>query len=84
MGPDGAVVFAPVLDQNFGFSKRCEDLAVQKLAPLSFEIRPGSILSVLTRSGRSHSDTLTAINSGPLSERRCSGGPCATKRSARH
>ena len=39
--------------------------------------------SVFTPIRPSHSRTLLATNSGPLSERMCSGGPWATKRSVR-
>ena len=39
--------------------------------------------SVCTPSLPNHRRTNFAVNSGPLSERRCSGGPCRAKRSAR-
>ncbi len=43
---------------------------------------PGSMNSVSTFSAASQCRTSSAVNSGPLSERRCSGTPCITNKSA--
>ena len=93
MWSDGILVPPPALDQHLGFAMYAEDLAVEQFVP---ELRVGSSHSnrsprdsfrSITRSSRqssaSHCRTALAANSGPLSERMCSGGPCSTNWSAR-
>lgn len=93
MRSGGVVVFATALDQHFRLLQRREDLAIQKLVA---ELRVQAFaIAILPRASRFDVErldvdpaeplvrTLIAINSGPLSERTCSGGPCATKRLVR-
>ena len=75
-----------------GFSERCEDFHVQqrvsefRVEALAIAFFPRTArldISVLTPVRASQPRTFFAMNSGPLSERICSGGPCSTKISAR-
>ena len=83
MRPDGIVVASPVLDQHLRLAERREDLAVQELIS---ELRVQALaVAVLPRASRfdverldadpSQPRTFRATNSGPLSDRMCSGGP---------
>ena len=58
-------------------------LAIEAFTVPVFEGLPGSIYSVLASTADSHFRNLAAMNSGPLSDRICSGTPCTNIRSAR-
>ena len=92
VGSDGIVLAPPLLDQHGRLRQRVEDLPVQQLVPeLAVEALvvapfshglPGSIKSISTPTRPNHRRTSFAVNSGPLSDLRYSGGPCRTNRSA--
>src|SRR5688572_25998234 len=92
MWPDRIVMLPPLLDENLGLVERREQFTCKQLvSELGFEALAVTVLPWATRSDEdvytpirsSQPRTLRATNSGPLSERTCSGGPWATKRSVR-
>src|SRR6267154_959547 len=71
--PDGVVVNSPPFRQHPDLLYRIEDFAVQELVPqLRIE---GLAVPVFAPVPASHFRSPLATNSGPLSERRCSGTP---------
>ena len=86
------IVASPVFNQYLSVAQRCESFAIREFVPeLRVQALTVAILPWTTRldierldADPAESRTFLATNSGPLSERMCSGGPCVTKRSARH
>src|ERR687883_664022 len=90
MRAHGVVVTAPALDDDLRLAQRVEDLAVEQLVAQSrIETLDKAVLprtarrdvSGLRADRADHSCTALATNSGPLSERMCSGTPRRMNRS---
>src|SRR5580658_2385650 len=84
MRPDRVVVLTPHVDQDLRFRQAVENLPIQQFIPqLPIEALNVSIFPRTARFNEqrfhaylvSHSLTVVAVNSGPLSLRRCSGTP---------
>src|SRR5436190_8188106 len=84
------VVTSPALDDDLGFTQRVEDLTVEqfvaqaRVEAFDEAVLPraaGGDVSGLRPDAPIHSCTAVATNSGPLSERMCSGTPRRMNRS---